>query len=74
MEVLGQSIDKSVLSNCWKPVKLTRKGPFISHMFYADDLLLLGETSFAQARVMKHVLATFCGISGQRMNRHKSHI
>lgn len=42
--------------------------------FFADDLILCGEASFSQARKMEHLLATFCGFSGQRMNQNKSWI
>lgn len=64
MEVLGQSIVRSVHSGAWKPVAASPRGPGVSHLFFADDLLLYGEASFSQARLMEHVLADFCGISG----------
>lgn len=74
MEVLGQSISKSVSSLAWKPIRLSRQGPSVSHIFFADDLLLFGEASFSQAHLMEHVLAVFCGMSGQRVNRNKSRV
>lgn len=74
MEVLAQEISTSVLARNWQPVKVAKDGPGVSHIFFADDLLLFGEASFSQARKIEHVLASFCGISGQRVNRHKSRI
>lgn len=74
MEVLGQAITKSVESKAWKPILLTPKGLTLSHMFFANDLLLFGEASFSQVRVMEHLLGQFCSFSGQRVNRSKTRV
>lgn len=74
MEVLSQQIDGAVLRKEWMALKPVPKGPKISHIFFADDLLLFGKASFSQARLMEHVLAGFCHISGQRISRQKSKI
>lgn len=74
MEVLSQNITRHVDTKSWTLVKLARCGPHLSHVFFADDLLLFSEASFAQARVMEHVITDFCDISGQRMNRSKSRV
>lgn len=67
-------ISKSVEQKQWWPVWLARNGPYQSHVFLADDLLLLGEASFSQARLMEHILGVFCGNFGERMNMNKSRI
>lgn len=72
MEVLGQSITKAVEDKRRKPIKVVGNTTHLSHIFFADDLLLFGHASFFQARVMKFILAHFCGFSGQRVNRGKS--
>lgn len=36
----------------------------LSHIFFVDDLLLFGETSFSQARIIEFLLADFCGFQG----------
>lgn len=74
MEVLGHSIQRQVIDRSWRPIKLSKEGPPISHIFFADDLLLFGETSYSQARVIEHVLTEFCAFSGQRVNRNKSKV
>lgn len=43
MERLSQLIYEKMKSKEWKPIKLGRRGPAISHLFLADDLLLFGE-------------------------------
>lgn len=72
MEVLGHSINEGVERKQWSAVSVSRGGPKLSHIFFADDLLLFGEASFSQAQVMEYTLAQFCGFSGQRVNRCKS--
>lgn len=64
MEVLSHQIEGAVICKEWVAVKSSKKGPAVSHIFFADDLLLFGKTSFSQARMMEHVLASFCNISG----------
>lgn len=74
MEVLSQKIERVVHTSQWSAVQPTSGGPKLSHIFFADDLLLFSEASFSQARLMEHILADFCGISGQRVSRAKSRI
>lgn len=74
MEVLGQKIEKAVEQGEWKAVTASRNGPKISHLFFVDDLLLMGVASFSQACMMEHLVADFCGISGQQVNCGMSRI
>lgn len=59
MEVLGQDIRAAVDSKQWKAIKLSRSGPPISHLFFADDLILFGEARNSQAYVMENILKAF---------------
>lgn len=74
MEVLGHCINNAVATKTWKAYRLGLARVPISHLFFADDLLLFGEASVHQARVMHELLRTFCGESGQRVNAAKSPI
>lgn len=74
LEVLSQMIVRAVDTKRWQPIHVSRHGPGISHIFFADDLLLFGSASFSQARLMEHILASFCGFSGQRVSRSKSRV
>lgn len=46
----------------------------MSHLFLADDLLLVGEASYSQACVMEHIISQFCAVFEQWVNRRKSMI
>ncbi|CAL2256142.1 unnamed protein product [Prunus armeniaca] len=74
MEKLSHIINGDVLSKKWKPIKVVRGGPAISHIFFADDLILFGEAHTQLATIMHHCLETFCGLSGQQVNFDKSRI
>lgn len=71
MEVLGQRISDVVTQGRWKPLKTSQNSPYISHLFFADNLLLFGKASSEQAQCMKTILADFCNISGQCVNLAK---
>lgn len=48
----------------WKPIQLSCGGPLLSHICFADDLILFAEASVCQIRVMRRVLEKFCIVSG----------
>ena len=52
MERLGHVINKVVEEGKWKPIKLNRYCPPLTHLFFADDLLLFGEASENQMEII----------------------
>lgn len=74
MERLCHLIGKSIVDKKWKPIKLSRGGPELSHVCFADDLILFAEASVAQIRIIRGVLETFCTASGQKVSLEKSKI
>lgn len=58
----------------WKPICLSRGGPKLSHICFADDLILFAEASVSQIRVIRKVLERFCVASGQKVSLEKSNI
>ncbi|VVA23746.1 PREDICTED: ribonuclease H At1g65750, partial [Prunus dulcis] len=72
MEKLSHIIQQKVLDQSWRTVQICQGGPFISHLFFADDLVLFGKASIEQAVVMKQCLDDFCSLSGQKVSFEKS--
>jgi hypothetical protein len=74
MERLSHIIADQVEAQYWKPMRAGRYGPEISHLLFADDLLLFAEASIEQAHCVMHCLEMFCQASGQRINNQKTQI
>lgn len=72
LERLCHQIETAVERKEWKPISISRGGPKLSHVCFADDLILFVEASVAQVRVIRKVLETFCLASGQKVNLEKS--
>lgn len=65
LEKLYHIISSSVKKGDWKPFAITKDGPYLSHVFFADDLMLFGEASKKQLRVMLKCLDGFCKMSAR---------
>lgn len=63
---------RAIEGKSWKPCRVAQGTATISHLCFADDLLLFGEASTHQAAVMKDILHAFCHESRQRVNFEKS--
>lgn len=74
IERLSHGIRKAVNDGGWKPVQLSRNGTALTHLFFADDLLLLAEASTIQAKVLSSVLDSFCYSSGAKVNNTKTQV
>lgn len=74
LERLCHLIETAVDAKEWKPISLSRGGPKLSHICFADDLILFAEASVNQIRVIRKVLERFCTASGQKVSLEKSKI
>ncbi|XP_015936169.1 uncharacterized protein LOC107462117 [Arachis duranensis] len=74
MDKLSQLIEEKVNEGRWKPMTARRQGPAISHLLFADDLLLFVEASTNQTNVVKGVLEEFKLASGFQVNISKTSI
>lgn len=58
----------------WIPMKASRGNLDISHLFFADDLILFAKASEEGSKVIKDVLDRFCAELGQKVSPEKSRI
>ncbi|XP_024158077.2 uncharacterized protein LOC112165700 [Rosa chinensis] len=72
MEKLSHLIHSTVDVGLWRPVRASQSGPKVSHLFFADDLMLFAEASPNQAAALKNCLDIFCSLSGQAVSYEKS--
>lgn len=74
MEKLACLITKKVSEKIWHPIHLLRGGPGISHLFFANDVLLFAKASTAQMHIRTNMLADFCNAFGLKFNIDKSRV
>ncbi|GLT31840.1 hypothetical protein SLA2020_065480 [Shorea laevis] len=61
-------------NGCWQGSKAGRKGPYLSHLFFADDSVFVGKATCENCLFLKMTLDFFCGRSGQKVSQTKSSI
>lgn len=74
MKRLSHCISDAVSNGRGKALKFGRGGPEISHLMFADDILLVAEASTQQITHIKAIIDNFCTCSGQTINLGKSKI
>ena len=74
MEVLSRLINQKVSTGLIAGFKLDRHTPALHHLFFADDIFLMGKCTVNEAFYFKDCLDTFCSWSGQAFNPRKSNI
>ncbi|XP_061350333.1 uncharacterized protein LOC133295506 [Gastrolobium bilobum] len=74
MEKLTHLISDAIARKEWKPMAAGRGGPTISHLLFADDLLLFGEANIDQVKSIMNCLTKFGNMSGQKVSYPKSNI
>uniref|UniRef100_A0A2N9HU09 Reverse transcriptase domain-containing protein n=1 Tax=Fagus sylvatica TaxID=28930 RepID=A0A2N9HU09_FAGSY len=57
-----------------KGIQSCRGGPWVSHLFFADDSLLFGQANISECRKILEILNLYEGSSGQKINREKTAI
>ncbi|KAG8374643.1 hypothetical protein BUALT_Bualt10G0017400 [Buddleja alternifolia] len=74
MEMLSYMIKESVMNKVWDPIAFSRTGPYISHTFFADDIILAIQSNVKSARTIKDTLDVFCLASGLKVSLSKSKV
>lgn len=74
LERLAHLINVKVGNGKWKPIRIGRNGPALSHLLFADDLVLFAEASVNQIRVILDCLNNVCASSGHKISSAKTRI
>lgn len=74
MERLSRRIDIAVDHLLWTPIVTYPRGILISHLFFADDIILCGEINDSTCMAISTAMSQFGVISGQKINYSKSKI
>ena len=72
MEFLGHLIEEKCVNGDWVPLKASWENIGISHLFFADDLILFAKVEEKACEAISEVLNRFCEESGQKVSIEKS--
>ncbi|KAG8371874.1 hypothetical protein BUALT_Bualt12G0008300 [Buddleja alternifolia] len=72
MERLSYLIEEEVNNKVWDPISFGRNSPCISHMFFANDIILAAKANEKSARSIQKTLDLFCKASGLKVSLAKS--
>ena len=56
---LGQLIEEKCSAKLWNPIKVSQRGPSVSHLMFADDLVLFAKANNANCCAIRDVLDEF---------------
>lgn len=56
----------------WKGIKISRNTDALTHLFFADDLVLFGQANISNCKAIMEVMNEFCMLSGQTVSLNKS--
>uniref|UniRef100_A0A803P649 Reverse transcriptase domain-containing protein n=1 Tax=Cannabis sativa TaxID=3483 RepID=A0A803P649_CANSA len=73
-EALSRLLIKRENEGGLKGFKLARNGTPITHLMFADDIILFGEATAREARSLLDCLESYCRSSGQKINLLKSSV
>lgn len=71
-EVLSKLIQKATNSGLWKGTKICNDGPEITHLQYADDMLIFCDANIESLKNIQKTLIIYHLASGLEVNFHKS--
>jgi ribonuclease HI len=73
-EALSSLLTKAESTNVLPGVPTSKKGPRLSHLFFADDSLLFCKASALHWNRLSEILSNYESASGQRLNQAKTSI
>ena len=74
MDFLRQLIEEKCSMKEWQPIKASQGGPTLSHLLFANDMVLFAKMDYANYVAIRKVLNVFCGVLGQTISEAKSRV
>jgi hypothetical protein len=74
IEVISHLLFRSESQDLLKGIKIAKNCSLISHLLFADDLILFAMATSSEANILRSVLNCYCSWSGQAINDSKSSI
>ena len=74
LEHLTGLINQACLQKLWTPFWVGKAKVPISHLMFADDLLIFGRVDESTTFTLRQIMQTFCEMSGQKINEGKSRL
>ncbi|PKA66462.1 putative mitochondrial protein [Apostasia shenzhenica] len=71
-ELLSLLIQQRIQDKMLKGIRLFAHGPEISHLLFADDIILFAPATNRSACIIGEIMDKYCSISGQKINNAKS--
>uniref|UniRef100_A0A2N9GE95 Reverse transcriptase domain-containing protein n=1 Tax=Fagus sylvatica TaxID=28930 RepID=A0A2N9GE95_FAGSY len=71
-EILSRLIERAVQRGDVHGVKANRVGLVVTHLMYADDIILFSRAKLAEIKALEQCVKTYCSWSGQQLNTDKS--
>ncbi|KAK5785073.1 hypothetical protein PVK06_039618 [Gossypium arboreum] len=65
---------RGIRQGTWCPIWLSCSRPALSHIFFADDLVIFRKADVHHSRLLKDILETFCAFSGHIINAKEMNI
>lgn len=72
MEVLAKGVQRAESAGIVQGIKVARKAPPVSHLFFADDALFCFKATPSSCRAIRGIIDGFCAVSGEMINFGKS--
>lgn len=71
MVMLSCKIEKAVQQKIGNPIKISKKGSHLSHLFFVDGLVLIARADSNSCSNLKRIIEELCESSGQTINYSK---
>ncbi|CAL1353160.1 unnamed protein product [Linum trigynum] len=73
-EGLSSMIEKAEREGSWHGIKVSQRGPSVSHLLFADDCIFFARACHQESAKIKQILADYERESGQMINLGKSEL